>query len=384
MSSAPKRICILGATGSIGVNTLNVVRDYPERFKVAGLSAHASVEKIAAQANEFGVKDICLTGQCDTNALPGGVRLHKGAAGLCELVEACEPELVVVATVGAAGLAPTLRAIKLNIPLALANKEVLVTAGDLVMDAARAKKLPVLSIDSELNAIAQCLGAHDGCDCEHPLRRILLTASGGPFRGRRREELASVTRAEALAHPTWTMGPKITVDSSTLMNKGFEVIEAHHLFCQPLEKIEVVIHPQSVIHSMIEYVDGSMLAQMGVTNMYLPILNALAHPERLEMNRFEPLDLPALGAMTFERPDPEAFPCLQYAYDATRAGGTAPTVLNAANEVAVARFLKDEIGFLDIPASIEAALDAHEIVSAPDLAAIEAADAWARDFTSQL
>jgi 1-deoxy-D-xylulose-5-phosphate reductoisomerase len=374
-----KRICILGSTGSIGEKALRVVGDYPDRFEVVGLAARSSAERLAEQAAEWGVRWACLTDAAGSAPSIGGARMFVGEAGMIDLLDACQPDLVVVATVGYAGLAPTLHAIQSGATVALANKEVLVTAGTLVMGEAARRGVAILPIDSEHNAIFQCLAAR--CLCGRPptpLRRIILTASGGPFLGRAREDLADVTIEQALNHPTWRMGPKITIDSATLMNKGFEVIETSHLFGEPVDKIEVVIHPQSAIHGMIEYHDGSMLAQMGVTDMYLPIANVLAWPDRLPNARFEPMDLAAIGRMTFEKPDLEAFPCLRLAYEAIRAGQTYPTVLNAANEVAVARFLAGEIRFLDISGLIEQALEEHRPAPDPDLAAIAEADAWAR------
>jgi 1-deoxy-D-xylulose-5-phosphate reductoisomerase len=378
MTPSPKRICILGSTGSIGESTLRVIDDYPDRFRVVGLSAHGSCARLAQQAAQYGAEQVCISGEGPADGF-NGHRPLRGSQGLIELVEACAPDIVVVATVGYAGLAPTLRAIDLGITVALANKEVLVTAGEIVMARARARGVNILPIDSEHNAIFQCLGSRSIHEhCERPLRRIILTASGGPFRGASREELATVTREQALNHPTWSMGPKITIDSATLMNKGFEVLEVHHLFGVGTDRIEVVIHPQSVVHSMIEYHDGSMLAQLGVTNMYLPIANVLAWPERLECRRFAPLDLATLASLTFEAPDLGVFPCLRYAYDCVEAGATYPTVLNAANEVAVRRFLEGEIGFQEIPALIDAVLQEHVPVAHPDLEAIAAADGWAR------
>lgn len=373
MSQDMKRICILGSTGSIGENTLRVISDYPEHFQVVGLSANQSAERIAEQAREFGVRHLCLASGKPAD-VPPGTQVFHGRQGLLQLIDACEPDVLVVATVGYAGLAPTVHAIDRGITVALANKEVLVTAGELVMAQARRRGVPILPIDSEHNAIFQCLAARNGSG----LRRIILTASGGPFRGRTRAELANVSVEAALAHPTWQMGQKITIDSATLMNKGFEVIECYHLFGEPVDKIEVVVHPQSVIHGMIEYEDGSMLAQMGVTDMYLPIVNVLSYPRRLKNQRFAPLDLAALSGVTFANPDQEAFPCLRYAYECTRQAGTYPTVLNAANEIAVRRFLDGEIRFLDIPALIDAALQAHDSTAQPDLEAIAAADLWAR------
>jgi 1-deoxy-D-xylulose-5-phosphate reductoisomerase len=364
-----KRICILGSTGSIGRNTLRVISDYPDRFHVTGLAAFNSTELLLEQVAAFKPEAVCLVDR-PCVGLPGSVRGLTGMKGLVDLIEAAEPDLVVVSTVGYAGLAPTLKAIGLGIPVALANKEVLVTAGELVMSTAREMNVKILPIDSEHNAIFQCLSA---CD-KTPLRRIILTASGGPFRGLSTDQLSQVSLDQALSHPTWKMGKKITIDSATLMNKGFEVIEVYHLFNQSLDRIEVVVHPQSVIHGMIEYHDGSMLAQMGVTDMYLPICNVLSYPDRLPNDRFTPLDLAEIGSLTFEAPDKDAFPCLQHAYDAVREGGTCPTVLNAANEVAVDRFLNQEIQFLDIPRMINQALQEHTVRSNPDLGDIIEAD----------
>jgi 1-deoxy-D-xylulose-5-phosphate reductoisomerase len=373
-----KRLIILGSTGSIGRRTLDVVRDFRDRFEVIGLSANSDVATLAGQAREFRPRALCVCAPeaqaaAEDLAAACGARLHLGRPGLVELVEEHDADVVVVATVGFVGLLPTLRAIELRRTIALANKEVLVTAGDLVMESARAHGSVILPIDSEHNAVFQCL---NGCGAER-VRRIILTASGGPFRGRTREELASVTPAEALDHPTWRMGPKITVDSATLMNKGFEVIEGKHLFNVPVARIEVVIHPQSIVHSMVEYVDGSILAQLGMTDMYLPIQNVLFYPERVA-NAHPSLDFPSLGMLSFEPPDAATFPCLRLAREAAEAGGTCPAVLNAANEVAVERFLAGEMGFLRIPAVVEDALEAHERVAARCLADIMSADEWAR------
>ena len=373
-----KRLIILGSTGSIGRRTLDVVRDFRDRFEVVGLSANSDIMTLAAQAREFRPRALCV---CSPDVLSAaedlasacGARLHLGRPGLVELVEEHDADMVVVATVGFVGLLPTLRAIELGRTIALANKEVLVTAGDLVMESVRRHGATILPIDSEHNAVLQCL---NGSGPER-VRRIILTASGGPFRGRTRDELARVTPAEALDHPTWRMGPKITVDSATLMNKGFEVIEGKHLFDVPVARIEVVIHPQSLVHSMVEYVDGSILAQLGVTNMYLPIQNVLFHPERVA-NAHPSLDFPSLGMLSFEAPDAGTFPCLRLACEAAEAGGTCPAVLNAANEVAVERFLAGDLGFLRIAAVVEDALQAHDRAPARSLADIMSADEWAR------
>ncbi len=372
-----KRICLLGATGSIGESTLQVVADFPDRFEIVGLSAHTSAATLARLADELKPAAVCLSGSETPPGEAGGSASawFSGEEGLAKLVEACEPDIVVVAIVGAAGLTPTLRALELGLPVALANKEVLVTAGALVMDLARRRGVQILPIDSEHNAIFQCLAGH----ADDPVRRVILTASGGPFRGRTRAELAGVTVAEALDHPTWQMGPKITIDSATLMNKGFEVIEGHHLFGLDVDRFEVVIHPESAVHSMVEFVDGSILAHLGVTNMYLPIAHVLAYPERLENSRFDALDFTRVASLTFEDYDREVFPCLGYAYEAARRGGTWPAALNAANEIAVERFLAGEIQFSGIPELIDAVLQAHDGVAHPGLDEIRRADAEARE-----
>ncbi|PKO17003.1 1-deoxy-D-xylulose-5-phosphate reductoisomerase [candidate division BRC1 bacterium HGW-BRC1-1] len=374
-----KRVIVLGSTGSIGVKALQVMEDFPSRFDVVAISTNERVDLLLRQASQFKPEGVCVCSPTarDTGAEIAsavGAQFHEGEAGLTEMVARYDADIVVVATVGFVGLMPTLKAIERGITVALANKEVLVTAGDLVMAAARERGVKLLPIDSEHNALFQCL---NGCG-EQSVRRLILTASGGPFRGRQPETLAAVTPDEALAHPTWNMGRKISIDSATMMNKGFEMIEAAHLFGVPPERIEVVIHPQSTIHSMVEYVDGSILAQLGRTDMYLPIQNVLMWPDRVE-NGFEPLDFAQLGQLTFEKPDPEGFPCLAYAYEAAARGGTCPAVLNGANEVAVARFLAGEIGFLGIARSIRNALDAHTLVSDPTLEQIHEADKEGRD-----
>lgn len=368
-----KRICLLGSTGSIGRSTLRVVEDYPDAFEIVGLSAHNSRKALAEQVERWRPRAACLTGGSQPEA-NHGTRWFAGPGGALELIEACEPDLVVLAMVGAAGLAPTLKAIDAGAEIALANKEVLVTAGELVMRHARDRNVTILPLDSEHSAIFQCLCGR----ADAPLRRIVLTASGGPFRGMSVAELENATLEAALRHPTWSMGPKITIDSATMMNKGFEVIEAHHLFGLDVEQVEIVVHPQSVVHSMVEFPDGSMLAQLGVTDMYFPIAYALGYPDRLPNARFEPLDLAALGRLTFEGYDPEVFRCPGFAYEAARRGGTYPAVLNAANEVAVQLLLDGHVRFCEIPDLIEEAMEAHASTEADTLEAIEAADQWAR------
>lgn len=379
-----RRVLILGSTGSIGTQALAVAADFADRFEVVALSTNAQVNLLASQALQFRPKAICVCSPEKVNegrqaAEAAGAAFHQGVGGLVELVEQYDADLLVVATVGFVGLLPTLRAVERGLTIALANKEVLVTAGSLVMQAAEKRGVRILPIDSEHNAVFQCMNGSGTA----AIRRIILTASGGPFRGRSREQMREITPQAALRHPTWNMGAKITIDSATMMNKGFEVMEAAHLFGLAPEQVGVVVHPQSTVHSMVEYVDGSIIAQLGTTDMYLPIQNVLLYPERLP-NRVPLLDLARIGTLTFEEPDLANFPCLQYAYDAARNGGTAPAVLNAANEVAVARFLNQEIPFLGIPDSIDAALQAHEQGRGETLEEIQAADHWARSFAAGL
>ena len=378
-----KRLIILGSTGSIGTKALEVVADFADQFEVVALSTNARAELLAQQTLRLKPKAVCLRSPENAQLVKQaadavGAKFHSGDGGLVELVEQYDADMVVVATVGFVGLLPTLHAIRRGMDIALANKEVLVTAGHLVMEAARANNVAILPIDSEHNAVFQCL---NGCGSAS-IRRIILTASGGPFRGSVRETMRTITRADALRHPTWNMGPKITIDSATLMNKGFEVMEAAHLFNIPASRVDVLVHPQSTVHSMVEYVDGSIIAQMGTTDMYHPIQNVLMFPER-RANRFPALDLAKLGTLTFEQPDLENFPCLRYAYEAAERGGTYPAVLNAANEIAVARFLAEEIPFLGIPETVEDALESHERRPADTLEEIQAADQWAREHASQ-
>jgi 1-deoxy-D-xylulose-5-phosphate reductoisomerase len=298
-----------------------------------------------------------------------------GGEGALAVATHADADIVLSALVGALGLVPTLAAIEAGKDVALANKEVLVVAGALVTRAARERGVALLPVDSEHNAIFQSLQGQNRAD----VRRIILTASGGPFLHHSAGELASVTREDALRHPTWKMGPKITIDSSTLMNKGLEVIEARWLFDVEPERIDVVIHPQSIIHSMVEYVDGSVISQMAVPDMTIPIGYALAYPERLPLSYLKTLDLPAAGELTFVAPDAERFPCLRLAYEALRAGGTMPAVLNAANEIAVERFLAEDIGYRDVPVLVEAVMASHAVEEASSLEVLLAADRWARD-----
>lgn len=346
-----RNVLILGSTGSIGTQALEVISASPD-LKAVGLAAGRGWETTVAQAREHGVEAIALADR-DAAALAGEAwdgRVLVGEEGVRELIAAVEPDLVLNGIVGAAGLASTVVALTAGIDVALANKESLVLGGELVMALAEATGARLLPVDSEHSALHQLIGA------EQPgtVDRLIVTASGGPFRGR--TDLDDVSVADALDHPTWKMGGRITVDSATLMNKGFEVIEAHHLFGVPFERIEVVVHPQSLVHSLIQLVDGSTLAHLGHPDMRVPISYALHHPERAPVD-VPRLDLAAVGALTFEEPDPETFACLRLALEAGRVGGTAPTVLNAADEVAVAAFLGGEIPFTGIAAVIERTLE---------------------------
>jgi len=371
----PKRLAILGSTGSIGTSALQVVRHYPGLFEIDVLTAHSNVDLLAAQIEEFRPKCVAMSEPAAADALRArGVPapVLSGTAGL-EEAAAIGVDVSLCAMVGAAGLRPLLCAIDAGNTIALANKESLVMAGGVITARARERGVAILPVDSEHNAIFQCLQGHriDDVQCIH------ITASGGPFRGRSREELQGVTPEQAVRHPTWNMGAKISVDSATLMNKGLEVIEAMWLFGLPLERIEVVIHPQSVIHSLVEFTDGSILGHLGVTDMRFPILFALTWPERVEKPMAR-LDLTALRELNFAAPDLERLPCLRHALQAAATGGTAPAILNAANEEAVGAFCRQRIGFLDIEQVVGQTLAAVPAGGADSLALIEAADGAAR------
>jgi 1-deoxy-D-xylulose-5-phosphate reductoisomerase len=378
-----KHLAILGSTGSVGVTTLDVVARFPERFAVVALAAGRNVERLADQVRRFRPAVVAMGDDTSAAVLRRLVpefrgEIASGPAGMERVATAPQAELVVSALVGALGLLPTLRAIEAGKDVALANKEVLVVAGELVTRAARAAGVNLFPLDSEHNAIFQSLRGHR----RDEVRRIILTASGGPFLRRPLHELRSVTREDALQHPTWKMGNKITIDSATLMNKGLEVIEAHWLFDLSPGQIAVVIHPQSIVHSMVEYIDGSVLAQMGIPDMAIPISYILAYPDRLPLDHLPPLNLPQAATLQFAEPDLSKFRCLGLAYRALRAGGTVPAVLNAANEVAVAAFLDGAICFLDIARLLTDVLDAHVPSAATDLETLLAADAWARSAAS--
>jgi 1-deoxy-D-xylulose-5-phosphate reductoisomerase len=350
-----KRLLILGSTGSIGTQALDVVARAGDDFEVVGLSAGTRWESVLAQAQQLGVRRVALSDPSAAaraaEAWTGGEVLS-GAEGVVRLVAESGADLVLNAVVGSAGLGPTIVALTEGIDVALANKESLVVGGELVTALAEATGARLIPVDSEHSALHQLIASERAGTID----RLTLTASGGPFRGRTREELAGVTVEEALAHPTWAMGGKITVDSATLMNKGLEVIEAHHLFGTPYSKIGVVVHPQSIVHALVSLCDGATLAHLGHPDMRVPIAYALHHPERVDVP-VPTLDLAQVGALTFEEPDADAFPCLRLARQAAAEGGTAPCVLNAANEVAVQAFLGGRLGFLGIPAVIEVALD---------------------------
>jgi 1-deoxy-D-xylulose-5-phosphate reductoisomerase len=366
-----KRIAILGSTGSIGRQTLDVVAQFPDRLEVVALTAQRDAKALLAQAEQFRPRWLALADPALRDEVP--TRCLVGAEALVEIATLPEVDLVVVAVVGTAGLPPTLAALRAGKDVALSTKEALVVGGQLVMAAAAASGAEVLPIDSEHSAILQCARGSERAEVE----RITLTASGGPFVDCTREEMACMTPAQALRHPTWRMGPKITIDSATLMNKGLELIEACRLFDLPAECVEVVIHRQSIVHSLVEFRDGATLAQLSPPDMRLPIQYALLYPERPQ-NELPRLDLPAIGALTFERPDPERFPCLRLARTAAEVGGSLPAVMSAANEEAVGLFLNERIRFGEIAEQIERVMTEHDPVTEPTLDQLLAADAWAR------
>ncbi len=376
-----KRVVILGSTGSIGQSSLKVAGDIPERMEVVALAANCSVDAIAGQVADTGVRHVALADEscCDQLAEKLGagseVEIHRGEAGLVELATLPEADMVIIAIVGTGGLRPALAAIEAGKDIAVASKEILVMAGEAVMAAARAKGVNVLPSDSEHNAIFQCMEGRPPDD----VTRLILTASGGPFRTLPSEELAAVTVERALKHPTWEMGQKITIDSATLFNKGLEMIEARWLFDVEMQRVDVIVHPQSIVHSMVEFVDGSVLAQLSHSDMCFPIQYAVTWPERVG-NTLEPLDFAKLAKLDFEAPRVEDFPALTLARRAGEIGGTLPAVMNAANEVAVEAFLGGRIAFPKIWESVGEAMDAHEVTDHPTLDQILDADSWARGF----
>ncbi|MCW3044455.1 MAG: 1-deoxy-D-xylulose-5-phosphate reductoisomerase [Actinobacteria bacterium] len=371
----PVSVAILGSTGSIGTQALEVVRAHPDRFKVTALTAHSDGDTLLAQAKEFDVPLLGLT--AGGMEAPAGTTLVDGSMASAEVAEAAEASVVLNAVVGAAGLQATLATLRAGKTLALANKESLVAAGELVM--AKAGPGQIRPVDSEHSALWQLLHSI----APDQVRRALVTGSGGPFRGRTREDLGNVDVQQALAHPVWAMGPKITVDSSTLMNKGLEVIEAHFLFGFTYDEIDVVIHPQGTVHALVETVDGAVFVHAAPPDMRLPIQLALAWPDRLGAPGGKRLDWATLGTLTFEPPDTDTFRCLALAYQAARLGDTYPAVLNAANEVAVGAFLDGRLAYLGIPDVVERVLDAHEPI-APSLEGVLEVDAWARGQASAI
>ncbi len=382
-----KIISILGSTGSIGTQTLDVIRNNKDKFEIYGLSANRSVDKLIDQILEFKPKIVCiydgtkfldLKSKVDELDIDYDIELCTGMDGLNKIADAKENNILLTSVVGMIGLIPTLTAIKRSTTIALANKETLVTAGKLVMQEARKYNASIIPVDSEHSAIFQCLVGEDIKD----INKIILTASGGPFRGLNKEVISKMTKQNALKHPNWSMGQKISIDSATLMNKGLEVIEAKWLFDVDMEKIDVVVHPQSIIHSMVEFKDKSIKAQMGIPSMKGPILYAFTHPKRIDFNE-DGLDLSIYNSLTFEEPNYDSFPCLRLAFQALEKEGTYLSVLNAANEELVYAFLKDKIKFYDISSIITDALSEHDFTSEPNLHQILEADKWARQYVNK-
>ncbi len=365
-----RSIVLLGSTGSIGTQTLDVVRNNKDELKVVGLAANKRVNEVEQQVREFNPKYVCMfdpeaAKELQEKIADTGIKVMSGMDGLLEMVSVPEADTVLTAVVGMIGIRPTIKAIESGKDIALANKETLVCAGHIIMPLAKEKNVQILPVDSEHSAIFQSLVGQP----KDKVEKILLTASGGPFRGKKREELAAMTAADALKHPNWDMGPKVTIDSSSLVNKGLEVMEARWLFDVSLDNIEVLVHPQSIVHSAVQYVDGAVIAQLGVPDMKLPIQYALFYPDRRPMAE-KRLDLFELGSLTFEKPDTDTFRGLKLAFDSAYAGGSMPTVFNAANEMAVRRFLKGDIRYLEIFDMIEEAMTHHNKIENPDVSAI--------------
>ncbi len=378
-----RKIVLLGSTGSIGTQTLDVVRNNPEDLKVVGIAANRSVDMVEQQVREFNPKYVCMFDEKAAEDLKikladMPVKVLSGMEGLVEISQVKEADTVLTAVVGMIGIRPTIAAIESGKDIALANKETLVTAGHIIMPLAAKNNVKILPVDSEHSAIFQSLNGEPA----DKLEKILLTASGGPFRGKKRDELVNMTVDDALKHPNWDMGPKVTIDSASLVNKGLEVMEAKWLFGVDLDQIQVVVQPQSIIHSMVQFVDGAVMAQLGVPDMKLPIQYALFYPDRMPMSE-KRLDFFELGSMTFEKPDTETFRGLQLAYDAARAGGSMPTVFNAANEMAVKKFINREIKFLDIYTMISSAMENHKKIENPNLEEILRAEAETYEYLEE-
>ena len=385
-----KHLAILGSTGSIGQNALSVVETHPDEFVVAGLAVNTSIDRTEQQVRQFNPRLVAVRDEEAANQLRKRlkdvktVEVLSGSEGVSAVARMPEVDLVLEAMGGGAGLLPTLEAIQSGKDLAFVNKEVLVMGGSLIMEAAKEYGARLLPVDSEISAIFQCLSDVKRNDCTRAeIHRLILTGSGGPFRETPLDQLSSATPQQALQHPNWKMGEKITIDSATMMNKGFEVIESKWFFDVELSQIKVVIHPESIIHSMVEFVDGSLLAQLGVSDMRLPIQYALTYPCRLP-TCVPRLDLSQIGALHMEPVDSEKFPCLELAYSAAKVGGTLPTVLSSADEVIVQAFLNRQIGFMDIPNYLEQVMTRHDVTFQPMLDDILAADRWARSAAQQL
>ena len=372
-----KRVVLLGSTGSIGTSTIKVVEDLPDRLRLVGLAAGNNTELLLEQTRKHQPEAISIADPLKAKELRGvlgtSTEVLSGTEGLIKLATLPSADIVLIAIVGTTGLQPALAAIRAGKDIAIASKEILVMAGEIVMSEARRNGVRVLAVDSEHSAIFQCL---DGKSPDS-VRKLWLTASGGPFRRTPREEFAAITVERALKHPSWVMGRKITIDSATLFNKGLEMIEARWLFDIEMDRVGVVVHPQSVVHSMVEFVDGSMIAQLSTPDMCLPIQYALTYPDRVSSDRVQ-TNLAKLGTLTFEEPDPERFPALDIARRAAKAGGTMPAVFNAANEVAVDEFVNKRITFCQIPETVARTLERHKVVAHPTLEQILQADAWAR------
>jgi 1-deoxy-D-xylulose-5-phosphate reductoisomerase len=365
--TTPKSIALLGSTGSIGTQALEVIQSYPDQFRVAALTAQNNADLLIEQSLRFRPEAVVICNESQyqkvkSALVPNGIKVYAGDEALAEVVQWPSITIVLTALVGYSGLKPTIKAIEAGKHIALANKETLVVAGELVTELARKKGIQILPVDSEHSAIFQCLVG----EFHNPIEKIILTASGGPFRGRKRDELLQVTKAQALKHPNWSMGAKITIDSASLMNKGLEVIEAKWLFGLNAEQVEVVVHPQSIIHSMVQFEDGSIKAQLGLPDMRLPIQFALTYPDRFR-NNFPRFDFANYPALTFEKPDMETFRNLALSFEALKRGGNMPCVLNAANEIAVAEFLQDKIGFLAMSEIVEQCLEKITYIAHPTL-----------------
>ncbi len=374
------KIAVIGSTGSIGLSALDVIREHKDRFEIVALAAGSNAEVLKQQINEFNPRFAALsdeTAAMNLKKLVSGVEIRAGEDGVASLCEIDDVDIVLVSVVGIAGLAPALKTLRAGKRLALATKEVLVAAGQLIIDETKKYNAEILPVDSEHCAIFQCMQAA-GALKSKSVERLILTASGGPFLGKSFDELKNITPKEALAHPTWNMGSKISIDSATLMNKGLEVIEARWLFDIPPEQIDVVVHPQSIVHSLVDFCDGAAIAQMSNPDMRMPILYAFTFPERAPL-QMPPLDLAAIGKLTFSKPDYKVFPCLDLAYVALKEGGIVPAVLNASNEIAVQKFLDGEIGFLEISSYIEKKMEKCDNINNPTLEDVISADKWARN-----